>query len=135
MNQRLFITLLITALVLLLASVLMFYVEVTFFHVVPRRCLMLTSVLSVLYFNYSLLSVYAFEKLFHSRSKLLTSFHLLNTTLRFMISILTILIYYLIFQLQDFVVFIFNLMVFYVIVMVSTSVHFIKTEKVGKKQK
>ena len=135
MNQRLFITLLITALVLLLASVLMFYVEVTFFHVVPQRCLMLTSVLSVLYFNYSLLSVYAFEKLFQSRSKLLTSFHLLNTTLRFMISILTILIYYLIFQLQDFVVFIFNLMVFYVIVMVSTNVHFIKTEKVGKKQK
>lgn len=135
MTKRLLTTLLIIASVLLPVSLLMFYLEATCIDILPQKCLIQLTSLSVLYFSYATVVLSTFEKLVKTQSKFLTAFHLVNSVIRFLISIFAILIYYLIYQTQDLLVFIFNLIVFYIIIMVVTNIHFIKAEKVDKKQK
>ena len=126
--NRIFKSLTILGACYVVLAPIIFYVEASNFEVETTSLFWSLCATMVFYFAYSMLGFYLYDTLQRRKQTLITTFHLANILIRFVLSLMLVALYYLLLGDVGIVFFIVNLLLIYLVTMVITNILYFKTE-------
>ena len=120
---------LVISLIYLIVAIMLLCIEAFVLQLNLQFTLCATFLVALVYVVYVVLSISFFEKIFKTRSALVTSFYMVNSVLRFLVGIILLVSNYFLFGSSSLLTFTINLFFFYMIALLGTNYFYLKCEK------